>query len=282
MISRLVATLLFIFFVTVPLAAQCSDAGACVIAPKQRIPQHQIGVMYTFGTSGKPEDLTFHAVRLQGEFPLFTNSRVSIEIPYSSQRGSLGTVSGIADPIIVWNQTLSYGTSSSLLAHIGLKIAVGDVNAGNLPQAYQSSLGTNDLLLGLTYDAEPWSVSAVYQLSRGRSENRIDRLQRGDDLLVRTGYRFSIDPIRLSAELLAIKRLHESSVRHRASANPDQYITLPNSDQFQINIQGRAILPLSQDNALSVQIATPLLQRDVNVDGLKRSLSLSVGITHTL
>lgn len=260
--------------------AQCSDAGACVIGHRLQSPKHQVGVTYVFGKSGKNDDLTFHTGRLEGDFSLLERSRLSFEIPYSSQSGSLGTVSGIGDPIIVWNQTLYREMVSTLLLHLGLKLSIGDANSGNLPQAYQSTLGTSDVLVGFTYEYDAWSASVVYQLSRGRSDNNLTRLRRGDDILARAGYRFDLQEAQIAGEILAIKRLEESSVRNLASTRPDDFVDVPKSDQFQINLQGRLLYPLGERYNLQILAAIPLLKRDVNIDGLKRSFSFSLSLSH--
>ncbi len=115
--KRLTFALLVIFMNSTILRAQCSDAGACVIGHRLQSPKHQVGITYVFGKSGKNDDLTFHTTRLEGEFSLFDRSRLSVEIPYSSQSGTLGTVSGIGDPIIVWNQALYHEMMSTQLRH---------------------------------------------------------------------------------------------------------------------------------------------------------------------
>jgi hypothetical protein len=58
----------------------------------------------------------------------------------------------------------------------------------------------------------------------------------------------------------------------------DEYLDLPGSDQFQINVLGSLLLPVSEKISLNVMAAVPLLQRDVNVDGLTRSITLGSGI----
>ncbi len=272
---------LFCFLITqLDLLAQCSDAGACAIGHRDQGPRQQIGVTYLLGKSGKTDGLTFHAVRVEADFAVSERSRLSVEIPYSSQSGSLGSTKGIGDPIAIWNYTLDDGTPSTLMLHGGVKLSVADANAGNLPQAYQSTLGTNDFLIGVTYAYEMWNGSVVYQISRGRSDNNSTRLKRGDDILVRAGYRFAAEKTTVVGELLAVKRLEESSVRNLASTRPDDFLTVPKSDQFQVNLQGSLIYQAFERYNLHLLVALPLLKRDVNVDGLQRSFSLSIGVFH--
>lgn len=258
------------------IVAQCSDAGVCSIGHTTPQPGHRFSIDYVYGSSGKPDNLRFHAFSAGLLVSLFEQSTLSVTLPYNSQSGPLGSTSGIGDLTIV----LAYNVTSlsGVSLQIGGKIATGDDNAKNLPQAYQGGLGTHDILLGLGYAAQPLRFAVGYQLSGGRSGNVIDRLKRGDDVLMRGGYDFSIADIALSAEILAIKRLHESSTR-KPGTSPEEFITIPNSDQFQLNLLGRVRYPISDAYELQSFAALPLLQRTINVDGLKRAISFSVGLS---
>lgn len=261
--------------------AQCSDAGICVIGAKPTLLGHQVGASYLFGKSGKTDDLTIHSIQIDGSIQLFPNSRVTILLPWSRTNGPLGDASGIGDLTLLWNQVLSDTLNNRLSLQIGGKFATGTNNSGNLPQSYQSGLGTNDLILGISYETEPWLFSLGYQLSRGRSNNPVTQLKRGDDVLTRIGYKTHVADLSVGLEVLAIKRLQESSVRDTA-AGSSSFITLAGSDQFQVNLLATMSLPISESFSLQGLVAVPLRSRTVNVDGLKRSSTLSVGIQYSL
>ncbi|MEK6569825.1 MAG: hypothetical protein AABZ61_00535 [Bacteroidota bacterium] len=260
--------------------AQCSDAGVCVLGRRQQVVKHQLSLNYLYGKGGKEDMLMFHSVRFDGEFQIFDQSRLSFSIPFSFQAGPLGSTNGIGDLSVVWSQTVFDDKMSRLGVQVGGKFATGEVNAGNQPQAYQSGLGTNDFLIGVTYEHDSWNGALAYQLSRGRSNNNPTRLKRGDDLLIRAGYKFSLQPVTVIGEVLAIKRLQESSVINLISGQPSSFRDVPGSDQFQINLVGRALYPLNDDYNLQAQLALPLRNREINVDGLTRSISLAIGFTY--
>jgi len=77
-----------------------------------------------------------------------------------------------------------------------------------------------------------------YQLSRQRSANRIARLERGDDLLLRAGYGTSVGNASIRLELLGIKRLNESTVLNRQIVGREEFVRVAKSDQIQINRLG--------------------------------------------
>jgi hypothetical protein len=95
------------------------------------------------------------------------------------------------------------------------------------------------------------------------------------------GYRTHIDDIGLGLEVLAIKRLSESTVQDPGRLGEEIFITVPDSDQLQVNIVGTASIPLSDDFSFTFLAGMPLLTRDVNIDGLKRALTVSAGLGMT-
>lgn len=275
----------FLFIIALFLASsphvlytQCSDAGVCVVGARDVSIGHRISAGYTYGKSGKADDLTFHSIQLDGDIQLSHDSRMTARLPWSRTIGPLGHTSGIGDLTLVWNQIVWEVDTDQLSVQAGAKLATGSSNAANLPQSYQPGLGTNDLLFGLSYRSAPWLFAVGYQLSRGRSDNAIIRLQRGDDLLARIGYEMHIDDFVLGLEILTIKRLQESSVLGPGSS----FIAVSGSDQLQVNLLAKWSLPISEQYGVAGLAAVPMLSRSVNIDGLTRSVTLSIGLQYTL
>lgn len=262
---------------------QCSDAGVCSIGhrPSAEL-SHSVSFAYTFGRSGTPDDLLFHSAELAAELGITKDSRLSVSIPFSAQSGPLGSTSGPGDAIALWSQQLLSGDGFSLSLQGGVKLATGNVNESGLPQAYQSGSGTTDIIVGINAQRGDWGAALGYQRAGGRSKNLVTRLQRGDDLLLRAGYTARMEQTGLTFEALFIKRLQESSVITSTAGQPETFGTIPNSDQTQLNLVARITHPLSETLYLKGFAAIPTLKRDVNVDGLKRSLVLSAGLSVSL
>jgi hypothetical protein len=263
------------------LTAQCSDAGVCVIGSRDQMLQNHLSAAYVFGKSGKEDDLTFHTIEIEGTIQIFSGSSLVLLFPFSSISGPLGNTSGAGDLILLWDQEIWKETDKELSFRIGGKFATGASNSGNLPQAYQPGLGTNDLLAGISFETTNWIFAAGYQLSRGRSDNSITRLKRGDDLFAQAGYKTEFDILSAGIEILAIKRLHNSSVLDTMAAPEEHFVTIPESDQFQVNVLGRVSLPVGSSYSIDGMIAVPLNKREINVDGLTRSFTFSVGVSYT-
>ncbi|MDT8325477.1 MAG: hypothetical protein RRA94_15290 [Bacteroidota bacterium] len=269
---------ILLFIITRQLGAQCSDAGTCVIGGAPVESRHQLSLRYVYGSSGGDDALTFHTVQFDGVLDLIEGGALILRLPYRSIDGPLGSASGVGDLTLLWRQQIWTEFGSNLSLQVGGKFATGAVNEEGLPQAYQPGLGTNDVIVGLSYETAPWIFAAGYQLSTGRSDNEVDRLARGDDLFARAGYRTFIDDVNLGLEVIAIQRLAEDNIRHPVIDDGEFFIDVPDSDQLQVNILGSSSYEIDERISLLGQVAVPLLQRDVNIDGLKRALTVSVGV----
>ncbi len=275
----LVAPLAAVLITTDSALGQCSDAGVCSIGHSGGPVRHSLEAGYTFGRSTSEDDISYHSAGLKAILRVFDDSDIQISLPYSAQTGPLGTVQGVGDVIVLWAQRFQLRGSKNLEFHAGARLSTAGVNEGGLPQRYQSGLGTTDLLFGLSYGVGEWNAALGYQFSRGRSSNSVDRLKRGDDFLFRGGYQYEADRWSIAGEVLVIKRLHLSSVRDTTAA--EAFVDIPGSDQLQINILARPSYQFSENLSLTAQLAIPLLDREINVDGLTRAFTISAGLTYT-
>lgn len=273
--TRTIVLALLLTSFTSGASAQCSDAGACSIGATDPAPGHRFGVRYAFGKSGKSDGLSFHTVEAEADVAVSGRSRIMVSLPWSRSSGPSGNLGGLGDLTVLWHQPLADLGSGTLSMQAGARLATGESDGGGLPQAYQPGLGTNDILFGLTYSAGSWHAAAGYQWSRGRSDNAVTRLRRGDDVMVRAGYATDLGGVRAGVDVLAIKRLHVSSV---AGAVAGTFVDVPGSDQFQMNIVPSAGIPVAERFTLRIAGAIPLRSREVNVDGLTRSLTILVGL----
>jgi hypothetical protein len=257
--------------------AQCSDAGACSVKLHSSQAGLQIQPTIEFGQSGKADDLSFLTLKLFAQYEVVENSTVSFAVPFSRVSGPLGSVSGLGDAIILWDQRFFEEEEREFHVQAGAKVATGAANKGGLPQTYQTGLGTNDMLLGALYRAEDWRFNISYQYSPGRSENSLTRLYRGDDVVARVERKMQFKPIEASVSLLAVKRLGISSVRDALSA-AESFVDVAGSDQFQLNLAADLLYPLDTSKTFVCGLAFPLLKRAVNVDGLTRAFTVSAGV----
>lgn len=261
--------------------AQCSDAGVCSVGHTMSEDNDNIlnlNLGYKFGSSGKEDEVKYHSFQFGAVYNFLEKTSLQLAIPYNIQSGPLGDVNGIGDLLISITHNIINANNSNLDASIGAKFGTGDDNTDNLPMAYQSGLGSNDILLALNYTYMNLGFGVGYQLAGGRNNNFI-RLERGDDLLVRASYNLILDQIRITPQLLFIKRLAESSVLDTSSTSPaETFIEVDNSDQTQLNFLTTFLYQINENYSLFADFAIPFIKREVNVDGLTRSFSASLGV----
>jgi hypothetical protein len=264
--------------------AQCSDAGICQLGGHSMEDEDEILLsisgFYKYGYSGKEDDVQFNSLQLNVSFNAFSNSSIQLLVPYNLQSGPAGDVNGIGDLILSLNQNLLSDKGSSLDASIGIKMATGDDNKDSLLQVYQSGLGMNDVLIALNYTYSKLSVGAGYQIS-GERNNNITRLEKGDDLLLRASYDLSFEQLSITPQLLYIQRLAKSSILDTTSVE-EAFIEVDKSDQAQLNFLTVFRYKIDDYFTLVGDFAVPFIKREVNVDGLTRVFSASVGVSFSI
>lgn len=261
--------------------AQCSDAGVCSVGHTMSDNDDNIldiNLAYKFGSSGKEDDVKYYSFLLGAAYNILEKTSVQMSIPYNIQSGPLGDVNGIGDLLVSVTQNFISENNSSLDASIGAKFATGEDNEHNLPMAYQSGLGSNDILVTLNYYYNNIGFGVGYQLAGGRNNNVI-KLERGDDLLIRASYNFLLDKFSIAPQLLFIKRLAKSSILDASSmTSTESFIDVDNSDQTQLNLLTSFQYEINKSYSLFADFAIPFIKREVNVDGLTRSFSASIGV----
>lgn len=263
------------------LLAQCSDAGICQIGvfPEEKtLLNNNLGLNYSIGYSGKEDDITYQSIQVGGNYYIFNNTIVSLLLPYNMQSGPLGSVNSVGDLIVSATQNFQLNEVSNISLSLGGKFKTGDANKDpNLPQTYQSSLGSNDLLLGAQYNLSSLQLGLGYQFAGARNNNAITRLERGDEFLLRGGYYFSLDKFSITPQVLVIKQLSESSVLDTTRIE-EKFVDVEGSDQLQINFLLNSEYRITKNAGIVFEFAFPFLKREVNVDGLTRALTLSLGL----
>jgi len=194
------------------------------------------------------------------------------------QSGPGGNVNGIGDLIISWDQELFSASSALLTASIGMRLATGNENKEPaLPQPYQPGLGSNDLILTLNFNFDKFGLGAGYQSAGGRNDKEGIKLKRSDNLLLKVSYHIPFDYLQISPQFLFIKPLSKSTILD-LNSSVEKFIDVDKSDQAQLNLFTEIQYYLNENYAVYSELALPLLKRDFNIDGLKRSYTASLGI----
>lgn len=284
--KKLFFVLAIIFFSLVKHSfAQCSDAGICSLGGhtiEEKTNSFSLSLGYSFGYSGKEDDISYSSIKLGGTYNFYDNTNFHFELPFNLQSGPLYNVKGIGDLMF----GLSYGfkfEESYLTVSAGMRLSTADENREFIRQPYKSGLGSNDFMLGIDYSFSNFSFGAGYQLAGKPVDEDLFIVERGDDLLLRSGYIFNIDDFSINPQLLFIKRLGKSKM-YFFSSDPGAnsiplYLEVEGSDQSQLNLFVNTTYNVNENYSHFIEFALPFLERAVNVDGLKRTFTISTGLS---
>ena len=158
-----------------------------------------------------------------------------------------------------------------------------------LPMAYQTSLGTYDLILGINLAFDKWRIGAGYQKPFGSNGNTFlheywennedaleywesNKLNRGDDAMLRVDRYFIVrEKNTLFAGLLAVYRLQKDRIE---VINKD--IRLEGSNGLTLNASLGYNIALQNHGSLRFLLAAPIITRKVRADGLTRTAIFSL------
>ncbi len=333
---RILAILFFVFIAALerPALCQCSDAGICSLENHtDRLRPLFLSLTYDYGYGGKQDNIFINDLKLAINYQVTSRLGISAILPFTKKvlnnTNYSGSVEGIGDIIInatfeifskdpeitgdlyepretCFNDAnLTRLPKTYLLLDIGSKLATGNIIKNQLPLRYQTGLGSNDLLLGISYIPGPktaggggtdspqyWKFRFGFQIPFGITSNSIDSIRRGPDLVGRVTYFNAIPNFDYQLELFAIKRLTKTKKYFQGPLlvtnenSPDVIDTLygnyeiPKSDFFQINLRLFAKYYFATDAGVLIGAAIPFLRRGENIDGLERSYTIFCGISY--
>ena len=304
---------ILLFFSVGVFGQGCSDAGFCTMGAMR--PNQSFGT----GTSIKLRSIElsqnagvtkFHDVILTSlaDINIGVGKRGSIQLklPYTFVSGALANTNGLGDISYAYSHALLIKNNYQLTATLGGKLPANTSNKESadgrpLPMYYQTSLGTYDLVAGISFITRKWLIATGYQQAFNKNENSFRwsewndspqkptalayppswNLQRGKDIMFRVERNFRSTKWNGYIGLLTIYRITKDEITKGTEAN-----------QTRVKVSGTtgpAITALtgigyrfSTRVALKGMFGLKLLSRDSNPDGLSRDFVSSVSIEFKL
>jgi hypothetical protein len=279
----------------------CSDAGTCSIGSLnhsydsiQNAPKFKFSYEQSFGLGEKFMFISTTSFIAEHRFTKTTSWVV--KIPFIIATGNLGNSTGVGDLYVSVIQELYKSTNSNFGILIGgkLRTSKSDFKFGNrpLPMAYQSSLGTYDVITGVQYINKTWDFYLAYQHPFGRNQNQYLHpedesnkqklyfesayLKRGDDLALKVQKTFSLKKEqRLLVGVLPLLRLQKSEIIRN-----DQPELLDGSDGLTLNIYLTFSKTLKNNTIIDITGASAAIDRNYRADGLTRNFILTLRFTN--
>jgi hypothetical protein len=275
----------------------CNDAGLCTFGEFGTMTSEQqqrftTEVSYIFGL-GEKQNL-INTLQLDQRFSILDNKgQVFLRLPFTYVYGRLGQTTGLGDVTAGLDLTLYQKDELKITAMAGGKIPPNKANISQdgrgLPMAYQTSLGTYDLILGANMYIQKWRIGAGYQKPFGENGNTFlhqnwednedaleywesNKLKRGDDVMLRVDRYFTVrEKNSFFAGLLSVYRLQKDRIEKNG-----EEIALEESNGLTLNASLGYSIALQNNGSLRLLLAAPIITRKVRADGLTRTAVFSL------
>jgi hypothetical protein len=287
----------------------CSDAGFCTMGamrPNQHYSKtienkpHALDISQYLGITRFGDVILVYTADVN--FTIKTKNQFQIKLPFQMVRGSLANTNGTSDLSLSYTRNIITSNNFQLNASIGTKIPTMEPNLKSsdgrpLPMYYQTSLGTYDLIAGISIITKKWLFATGYQQALNdvnnefiwgawKTSDKFDKassypvskdLYRGSDIMARVERNFRSSKFNAYIGLLGIYRITKDKVYSVADK-----AVLPKD-----GTTGLALTALSGVGyrittkfAIKTMIGVQLMQRDLNVDGLSRDFVQTFGVEY--
>jgi hypothetical protein len=248
-------------------------------------------------------DLNVYALNLEANFSVGKkqNHFIQVKVPYYYVQGNLATKQGIGDISLSYSKPLFKNELIEVNGTLGAKIATGNSNllAENgkpLPMYYQISLGTYDLVGGVSLIYKDWLFATGFQIPLFNNPNQnqfkwgswadtqhanyvrqypiaLD-LKRMPDMMLRIEKSFKLARFAWHTGLLNILHLAEDEItspqtnlRVRATGSAGLIVNYLNTFEYRLSIE----------KGFRFVWAYKLRTNDITPSGLSREYVLSLG-----
>jgi hypothetical protein len=290
-------------------AQGCSDAGFCTMGamrPNQNfssqgtIKLRSVELLQYVGVT-KFDDVILTSL---ADINIGVGKRgsVQLKLPYTFVSGALSNTRSLADISYSYTHTLFSKDRFQLSGTLGGKIPVNNSDKQNnggrpLPMYYQTSLGTYDVVAGLSFITRKWLLAAGYQqaLNKNGSEFRWSEwagsdqfstaleypvswnLQRGKDIMFRVERNFRSTKWNAYLGLLTIYRITKDEVS-KGTAQNNVRVKVDGTTGAAITALTGVGYRFSTSVALKGMFGLKIINRDVNPDGLSREFVSTLSI----
>jgi len=234
-------------------------------------------------------------------FSLNSKTSFQVKLPYQAVQGRLANTSGIGDISVCFTRNIYQSDQFDMNFSLGAKIPTNEsdkaIDGRPLPMYYQSSLGTYDLIAGLSLINRKWLFATGIQVPLNKNKNqflwsrwegspedmtyietyfRANELRRGTDVMLRVERNWRFSRFNFALGALPIFRITKDE---RADAVGVR-IRETGSTGMALSFIGNIGYSLDTRNAIRVLVGHKITQRDTNPDGLTRELVTTIGYSY--
>ena len=293
--------LTYLFSLSLAIAAYsqgCSDAGFCTMGamkPDQNFSRRikfklrSLSIQYHRGKSTLTP--VIDALTLELNFKLSDRSGVQLKLPYQRVSGLLADNEGLGDISLSYTYNLFSLENWDISGTLGAKIPTNDSRAKapnglTLPGYYQTSLGSYDVIAGISAISKKWLFAVGYQQALTSNKNDFTYgewvefrnreaiaeydvgigLRRGIDVMFRAERNFRFVNYSFNLGVLPIYRITEDKGIIRTRENGGEIETTG----LALSVLGGFSYFFNTSNAVKFIYGYKLVDRPTNPDGLTR------------
>lgn len=296
-----------LFMTSMSYSQGCSDAGFCsmgAMKPDQPFNKkiefklRSMELSFYRGTTTLSPKVLVAAIDFN--FSLNSRNSVQIKLPYQITDGNFGGVSGISDISLCYTRNLKSTSDYDINVSLGGKLPTNNSNLKvedrPLPMYYQTSLGTYDLIAGISFISRNWLVATGVQHPLNENENHFrysdydppiypdpnyvrdyalaTNLKRGTDVMFRVERNFRFSRVNFSAGLLPIWRVTKDEIESPAGSG--ERIKVDKTTGVALSAIVTAGYSFNVKSGVKILVGRRILHREVNPDGLTRELVTSL------
>ncbi len=290
-------------------AQGCSDAGFCTMGAmrpnqhynsKTNLKLRSIELSQYIGYT-KFGDLILNYT-VDANVSVGNKNTIQIKLPYQMVYSSLANTHGTGDISLSFTRNLIAKQNYQINASVGTKIPTMTPNlkaddGRPLPMYYQTSLGTYDLIAGISFMTRNWLIATGYQQALNSinneftwaawntSDKKVEAnaypvskdLLRGKDIMFRVERNFRSSKFNAYIGLLGIYRITRDQV---FSAADKKVISKSGTDGLVLTGLIGAGYNISTKTSIKALLGRRITQREINPDGLSREWVQTIGIEY--
>lgn len=299
LLPLLIASLLMITHISK--GQGCSDAGLCTIGHVEDSSSNnftRFSISPSFGLGEGFVNIFSPLLDVEQKLGKF---RLAARIPYHFAFAKAYSASDLGDiTLSLGYNFLEEKIKGSATAGVKLPTGSNDImdNGVSLPMAFQSGLGSTDLILAINItEPQKWAVGIAYQhpleqdmrneflpsLYIGVDDFLVDfypsrSLERAADFMLRGDKYFSGDKWNWRAGFISVYHLKKDSY---LNIN-DERVELEDSKGLTLNLNAGMLREISEQMSVEILLGFPVYARDDRPDGLTRNLVLLPKLSHKL
>lgn len=300
------------------IAQGCSDAGFCTMGAmkpdqpynkKIAIKLRSMDISFYRGTTTLTPVIYVATADLK--FSINQKSEFQVKLPYQMVTGRLANTSGLGDISLCYTRNVYTSDQFDVNFSLGGKIPTNRSDKATdsglpLPMYYQTSLGTYDVISGISLINRQWLIATGIQIPLNKNNNQfiwppwdgtdeeayVDRynqakeLKRGIDVMLRIERNFRFSQFNFSAGVLPIYRIKRDEFTRQDATGKE--VRVRPSDAKGLAMSGIVTAGYNFNVRSGVKLLVGhvvkfgdfLIQRDLNPDGLTREFVSSVTYTY--